>query len=79
MPEPLSAEELEQIERMRPEILPVIENVLAAHPAQVESYRNGKTGLLGFLIAQVIKQVTAGGGKANPKLISVLLTEKLGV
>jgi glutaminyl-tRNA synthetase len=74
-PEPLTAEELEQLERMRPEVLPVVENVLAAHPAQVESYRKGKTGLLGFLIAQVIKQVE---GKANPKLISVLLTEKLG-
>jgi glutaminyl-tRNA synthetase len=75
VPEPLSAEELEQLERMRPEILPIIEGVLAAHPAQVESYRNGKAGLLGFLIAQVIKQVE---GKANPKLISVLLREKLG-
>jgi aspartyl-tRNA(Asn)/glutamyl-tRNA(Gln) amidotransferase subunit B len=63
---------------MRPEILPMIERVLAAHPAQVESYRKGKTGLLGFLIAQVIKQVAVGGGKANPKLISVLLAEKLG-
>ncbi|HTG34913.1 MAG TPA: hypothetical protein VLB76_18485 [Thermoanaerobaculia bacterium] len=69
---------MEQLERMRPEILPVIENVLAAHPTQVESYRNGKTGLLGFLIAQVIKQVAAGGGKTNPKLISVLMVEKLG-
>lgn len=78
VPEPLSAEDLEQLDRMRPEVLPILEGVIAAHPAQVESYRKGKTGLLGFLIAQVIKQVTAGGGKANPKLISVLLVETLG-
>ena len=51
---------------MRPEILPIIENVLAAHPAQVESYRKGKTGLLGFLIAQVIKQVARAGARPTP-------------
>jgi glutaminyl-tRNA synthetase len=77
VPEPLSAEELELLKRMRPAILPVVEGVIAAHPAQVESYRNGKNGLLGFLIAQVIKQVTQEGGKANPKLIGVILTERL--
>jgi glutaminyl-tRNA synthetase len=77
VPEPLSAEELELLERMRPAILPVVEGVIAAHPAQVESYRNGKHGLLGFLIAQVVKQVAQGGGKANPKLIGVMLAERL--
>ena len=77
-PEPLSAEELEQIERMRSEILPIIQGVLAAHPAQVESYRNGKLGLLGFLVAQVLKEVGKSGGKANPKLINVMLTQELG-
>jgi glutaminyl-tRNA synthetase len=76
-PEPLSAEELELLEQLKPTVLPVIESVLAAHPAQVESYRKGKTGLLGFLIAQVMKQVAEGGGKPNPKLISVMVTETL--
>ncbi|HSS49445.1 MAG TPA: hypothetical protein VLX28_10895 [Thermoanaerobaculia bacterium] len=51
--------------------------MLAAHPSQVESYRKGKTGLLGFLIAQVMKQVATGGGKPNPKLISVMVAERL--
>jgi glutaminyl-tRNA synthetase len=77
-PEPLTAEELETLERMRPEILPIIQSVLAAHPAQVESYRKGKLGLLGFLVAQVMKQVAQGGGKANPKLVNVMLTRELG-
>ncbi|MFY9820157.1 MAG: hypothetical protein WAM82_02170 [Thermoanaerobaculia bacterium] len=68
---------MELLAQLRPEIQPVIDEVLAAHPAQVESYRKGKTGLLGFLIAQVMKQVAEGGGKPNPKLISVMLTETL--
>ena len=42
IPDPLSAEELEQLEQMRPALLPIIQGVLAAHPSQVESYRNGK-------------------------------------
>ena len=56
----------------------VVRGVLAAHPAEVERYRGGKTGLLGFLVAQVIKQVAEGGGKANPKLVNVMLTRELG-
>jgi aspartyl-tRNA(Asn)/glutamyl-tRNA(Gln) amidotransferase subunit B len=63
---------------MRPEIQPIIHSVLAAHPAQVESYRNGKLGLLGFLVAQVLKEVGKTGGKANPKLVNVMLTQELG-
>jgi glutaminyl-tRNA synthetase len=77
VPEPLSAEEVELLEQLRPEVQPIIESVLAAHPTQVESYRKGKTGLLGFLIAQVMKQVALAGGKASPKLISVMVTESL--
>jgi glutaminyl-tRNA synthetase len=76
-PEPLSAEEMELLGQLRPTVQPLIDSVLAAHPAQVESYRKGKTGLLGFLIAQVMKQVAEGGAKPNPKLISVMVTETL--
>jgi glutaminyl-tRNA synthetase len=77
-PEPLSAEEQEQLERMRPELLPLVQDVLAAHPTQVASYRAGKTGLLGFLVAQVMKRVVESGGKANPKLVNVMLTREMG-
>jgi glutaminyl-tRNA synthetase len=76
-PELLSAEEEETLERMRPEILPVIESVLAAHPTEAERYRQGETGKLGFLIGQVVKRAAQGGGKPNPKLISVMVTERL--
>jgi glutaminyl-tRNA synthetase len=78
VPEPLTPEEQEDLDRLRPELRPVLDGVLAAHPTQVESYRKGKTGLLGFLIAQVMKQLAASGGKASPKLISVLMAERLG-
>jgi glutaminyl-tRNA synthetase len=77
-PEPLSAEELEQLEQLRPQLLPLIEGVLSAHPTEVERYHGGQTGKLGFLIGQVMKQAAQGGGKPNPKLVSVLVTEKLG-
>ena len=76
-PEPLSAEEQELLERLRPEILPIVESVLAAHPNEVERYRKGETGKLGFLIGQVVKQTAKGGGKPSPKLISLVVTEKL--
>ena len=75
-PEPLTAEEQEQLERMRAELQPVIEGVIAAHPKEVERYKSGQTGVLGFLMAQVMKQ--AGGGKPNPKLVNVLLARELG-
>ncbi len=55
-------------------IEPAVLQVLAANPKAVESYRAGKTNVLGFLVGQVMK---ATGGKANPKLVNALLTEKL--
>jgi glutaminyl-tRNA synthetase len=77
-PEPLSPEELELLERMRAELLPVVQAVLAAQPKEVERYRAGQTGVLGFLVAQVMKQASQGGSRPNPKLVSLLLTGELG-
>jgi glutaminyl-tRNA synthetase len=77
-PEPLSEEELARLEELRPVVLPLARAAIAAHPTEVERYRGGKTGILGFLVAQVIKQVAAQGGKPNPKLISLLMVEALG-
>jgi glutaminyl-tRNA synthetase len=76
--EPLTEEEQEQLDRLRPELAPVLDAVLAAHLTEAERYRNGQTGLLGFLIAQVMKQASATGAKLPPKLVSLLLVEKLG-
>jgi aspartyl-tRNA(Asn)/glutamyl-tRNA(Gln) amidotransferase subunit B len=52
----------------------VIEKILAANEAQVEQYRSGKEGLLGFFVGQVMKET---GGKANPKVVNERLREKL--
>jgi aspartyl-tRNA(Asn)/glutamyl-tRNA(Gln) amidotransferase subunit B len=53
---------------------PLIDAVLAANPGQVEAYRGGKEGLLGFFVGQVMKET---GGQANPRVVSELLREKL--
>jgi aspartyl-tRNA(Asn)/glutamyl-tRNA(Gln) amidotransferase subunit B len=53
----------------------VIDQVLEANPKQVESYRGGKTGVLGFLVGQVMK---ATRGQANPVMVNELLRKKLG-
>jgi glutaminyl-tRNA synthetase len=75
---PLSAEELEQLEQARPALLPVIQNVLAAHPKEVERYRGGQTGVLGFLVGQVMKQAAQGGAKVNPKLVNAMVMQEIG-
>jgi aspartyl-tRNA(Asn)/glutamyl-tRNA(Gln) amidotransferase subunit B len=53
---------------------PLVDQVLAANPGQVEEYRSGKEGLLGFFVGQVMKETE---GRANPKLVNELLREKL--
>ncbi len=56
------------------ELEPMIDRVLAANPSQVEQYRGGKEGLLGFFVGQVMKET---GGKANAKIVSELVHAKL--
>ena len=56
------------------ELEPIVARVLEASPGQVEAYRNGKEGLLGFFVGQVMKET---GGKANPRIVSELLRAKL--
>jgi aspartyl-tRNA(Asn)/glutamyl-tRNA(Gln) amidotransferase subunit B len=57
------------------ELEPIVERILAANPGQVEAYRGGKEGLLGFFVGQVMK---ATGGKANPALVNEILRKLLG-
>jgi aspartyl-tRNA(Asn)/glutamyl-tRNA(Gln) amidotransferase subunit B len=56
------------------ELAPVIDAVLAANPGQVETYRGGKEGVLGFFVGQVMRETQ---GKADPKVVNRLLLEKL--
>ena len=53
---------------------PLVDQVLAANPGQLEAYRSGKEGLLGFFVGQVMKE---SEGRANPKLVNELLQKKL--
>ena len=55
-------------------LAPIVDAVLAANPGQVETYRGGKEGVLGFFVGQVMKET---GGKADPKVVNKLLREKL--
>ncbi|MBI4530095.1 MAG: Asp-tRNA(Asn)/Glu-tRNA(Gln) amidotransferase subunit GatB [Candidatus Latescibacteria bacterium] len=57
------------------EIKQIIEQVIAGYPAEVERYRSGKTGLLGFFVGQVMKETKA---KANPQIVNEILKAKLG-
>jgi aspartyl-tRNA(Asn)/glutamyl-tRNA(Gln) amidotransferase subunit B len=52
------------------ELEPIVERVLEANPGQVDAYRGGKEGLLGFFVGQVMKETQ---GKANPRVVSELV------
>jgi aspartyl-tRNA(Asn)/glutamyl-tRNA(Gln) amidotransferase subunit B len=53
---------------------PIVDAVLAASPAQVEQYRGGKDGLLGFFVGQVMKETK---GQADPRSVNELVRAKL--
>ncbi len=56
------------------ELHEIIDRVIAQHPQELERYRAGKTGLLGFFIGQVMKSTE---GRADPKTVKELLNRKL--
>jgi len=63
------------LQESAPDALAVlVERTLAAHPAQVAQYREGRRAVAGFLVGQVIK---ASGGRANPAAIDRLVRARL--
>ena len=52
-----------------------VDEVIKNNPTQVEQYRGGKVGLLGFFVGNVMK---ATAGQANPSVVNELLRKKLG-
>jgi len=52
-----------------------VDEVLTAHPAEVERYRKGEKKLIGFFVGQVMKK---SQGKADPKGVQPVLVSKLG-
>ncbi len=53
---------------------PLVEAAVRAHPDKVAQYRDGKTGLLGFFVGQVMRQTA---GKANPQRVRALVLAAL--
>ncbi len=56
------------------EIKTLIENTMTKFPTRVVEYRNGKSGLLGLFVGEVMKE---SKGKADPKLTNKLVIEAL--
>jgi aspartyl-tRNA(Asn)/glutamyl-tRNA(Gln) amidotransferase subunit B len=56
------------------ELDPVIDAVLAANPGQVDQYRGGKEGLIGFFVGAVMNET---GGKADPRVVNDRVRAKL--
>jgi len=55
-------------------ILPIIDEIIAKNPDNVEKFKSGNSKLLGFFVGQTIK---ATGGKANPKVVNELVAQQL--
>ncbi len=72
-PEIIAAEGLRQISDAG-ELGRIIDEVLARSERQVQQYRAGKQGVIGYFVGQVMK---ATRGQANPKLVNQLLRAAL--
>jgi len=53
---------------------PIVDEILAANADNVEAYRAGKSGLLGFFVGQVMK---ATNGQADARVVNELVRKKL--
>ncbi|HEY0673164.1 MAG TPA: glutamine--tRNA ligase/YqeY domain fusion protein [Longimicrobiales bacterium] len=56
------------------ELLPIVRSIVDANSDKAAAYRDGKTGLLGFFVGQVMSKT---GGRANPELVRNIVVEQL--
>ena len=56
------------------EIREIVNKVLDENASQVETYKSGKTNIIGFFVGQILK---SSGGKANPSIVSKILNEEI--
>lgn len=56
------------------ELMAIVEEIVAANPAQAEDFRNGKTKLMGYFVGQLMQKTK---GKANPKMANELFNKVL--
>lgn len=52
----------------------LLDEIIAANPSQVDEFKAGKTKLMAFFVGQMMK---ATKGKANPKVVTQLIQQKL--
>ncbi|MBF0201432.1 MAG: Asp-tRNA(Asn)/Glu-tRNA(Gln) amidotransferase subunit GatB [Desulfamplus sp.] len=52
----------------------IVDDVISSNPRELEAYRGGKTKLFSFFMGQIMKKTK---GKADPKIVTQLLKEKL--
>ncbi|QLE55471.1 Asp-tRNA(Asn)/Glu-tRNA(Gln) amidotransferase subunit GatB [Nostoc sp. TCL26-01] len=55
-------------------LAPIVDEVIAANPKELEKYRNGNVNLKGFFVGQVLKKTNK---RADPKLTNELVDQKL--
>lgn len=56
------------------ELNTIVREIVAAHADKANAYRNGKTGLLGFFVGQVMSRTT---GRANPEMVKEIIEKQL--
>ena len=61
-------------ERNEDALQQLIDEVLNSMPEKVTEYKKGKKGLIGLFVGEVMKK---SKGKADPKMLNQLVTEKL--
>lgn len=74
MPDEIIKEEGMEVVTDTGAIEAIVDKVLAANEKAVNDYKSGKTNVVGFLTGMVMKE---SKGKANPKMASQLVAQKL--
>lgn len=62
------------LEQNDSDVQPVIDEILAAHPDKVKAYQNGKKGLLGMFMGELMKKTK---GKVDAQTANKMLAESL--
>jgi aspartyl-tRNA(Asn)/glutamyl-tRNA(Gln) amidotransferase subunit B len=56
------------------DLIGIVQEIIAANPAQVEQYKEGKTKVMSFFVGQLMKKTK---GQANPQMANELLQKEL--
>jgi aspartyl-tRNA(Asn)/glutamyl-tRNA(Gln) amidotransferase subunit B len=70
----VEAKGLKQIDK-ESKIAPIVDQLIADNPKQVEQFQSGNEKVIGWFVGQVMK---ATQGQANPGVVNRLLREKMG-